>query len=371
MELEEKNIIKGSFSNIDTGNYVKLPTTFTYETAILSEYGYCKNYIDYNTYLGISIPNATVITATLPISYENDKSYMGYKRCRIDASDTYYLSSLINLRLQLSQEIFNEFADIEHLLLIDNISPKKNLNKIMFKRPYVIEPIEISDNDLNLIKQWCEKNGYPFSMRNKINGKNIKSKIISQNQDVIVKFRNSLIYPKNNITFWVWEFLRKLQILYAAFILFYKITDSLNLKDIDVTDTLFENYDNTQCTKLLQKIYSSVNLIGLLDFQQYQRDNKNMLMGYGTANVFDLSIYSLFVFMSMSNKTLKRCKICQRLFEPKNTRQKYCNTKPCEVDRCKDDRRPDCFDYCTYKTCYPQLFHKRKTSQEKKNNTNT
>ncbi|MBQ3427304.1 MAG: hypothetical protein IJH37_09200 [Clostridia bacterium] len=371
MDNNVENILKASFMDKDNGDYKEISISFIYEIISLNEYDYNRGYTDCFTFPEYVIQNATVITAKLNVLGEKGKYCFAYERNRIDASNTYFLASLINLRLQLSSKIFEEFRDIEHLLLVDDMPIKDNLYDIMFKRPQPLprrnEPIDISNKDLELIKNWCEKNGYPFSIRNKLNSSNITKTYIN-NRNVIHHIRSRLVRPNNCVAFWVWEFLRKLQILYAAFLLFYKIDDNYKLDDIGITDTLFSKYTGKECEQLLRKIYGTVKLTGILDFEQYRKRNKGMFMGYGTDDVFDLAIYSLFVYMEMFRQPLKRCSICSRLFKPKNGRQKYCFTRLCEVDRCNQDERPECMEYCRSRTCYPELAYKRKKLAEKKKN---
>ena len=375
-----KSITEEDVSNVLQsldGNSVKFPTTFFYEKTILKKYEYRKMCDVVLPYVpSAPLLNATIIRAQWPIVSEGDKYAVRYNRGVIASNNTSYLTSLITLRLNLSPQLFEQFGNIETLISVDekNVYDFKNsiFKKVVHAENGGIEPIEILDKDLDMIKTWCEEYGYPFSVRYGSFTADITKKSTDKSGNVKYYLRHQLKKPNYYESFWVWDFLRRLQILYAAFLFYYKIDgkDMGDLNLLNLTDRTFFNYEITDCKRLLKRIYRTINLRGILDFEQYEKGKKDMLMGYATSNAFDLAIYSLFLYMAMSGKALTRCKNCKKLFVPANRKQEYCLTRPCDVNR----NRKNCaecnlsveeYEACKYRICYGALYDKREKAKKR------
>lgn len=356
----KRNTSKSQVANAFTDPrdfYTQLPTTFLYERIKLEGYE-CKTMRDITSPYNPKtlITNTSVISARLPIVSKNHKYVIQYNREITEASNTILLISLIELRLKLSPDLFKCFSRIENLLLADEGNLHSLRGDVFIpakgKKENTIEPMEISKRDFNLIRAWCKKYGFPFSIRQKLSTLDIKKKEEDETEIVKYYLRKKLVMPNVDVSFWVWEFLRKLQIVYSVLLLFYKIDKKSLDDDFNIRDNTFLNYDVNACKKLLERIFATVNLKGHLDFTEYEKGNKDMLIGYTTDNAFDLAIYSLFLFMAVSGRTLKRCPICSELFEPKHGAQKYCQTSG------SGDKKRG--------SCYPQLYYKHKKAKQKK-----
>lgn len=339
--------------------YTEMPVTFLYEKSVLGEYEYHRMHDVHPPYSNSSevLINATVMTARLPIVTRNGIYAIQYNKGVIECHDASFFASLLNLRLKLSPELFSKFTSIENLISVDERAVR-DLRELIFKKGtapenYGIEPMEILDKDLDLIKAWCKKNGYPFSIRQDLFAVGINKTLVNKTGTITCYLGNKLIKPNYFVSFWVWDFLRRLQILYSTFLLFYRI-DGKDPAEANIEDRTFSNYGVEDCKRLLKRIFATISLKGILDFAQYEKGKKDMLIGYATANAFDLALYSLFLFMAVSGKSLRRCPLCLSLFEPENGRQKYCHAY-------KTDEHP-------LGTCYAQLNNKRKNAKKRQAN---
>lgn len=347
-----KSQIADAFSS---GNYyTELPNTVLYQRTLQEKYEYKRDCDVFYSNFSEPIHHATVITTQLPHKHINKKTIVKFNRETVNASNTYLLTSLLTLRTSLSPEIFEEFSSIEDLISVDE-KEIYDLKGTIFKRrntdSFDVEPIEISDKDLQMITRWCKKNGYPFSIFPELKKFDISHYKVITNDYISFVLRKKLIQPNLEIKFWVWEFLRRLQILYSTFLLFCKIGVK-ELSDIGIKDTTFLYYTIEDCKRLLVRIYNTVKLTGLLDIEKYEKGNKHMLIGYKTDNAFNLAVYSLFLYMSTNGKTIRRCPICSSFFEPRDPRQKYCHSNKSE--------------FSPRGSCYPQLNYKRNRAKKGK-----
>lgn len=342
-KTDEDIAINTTFTDVNN-KYINLPITFLYQKPKLENYRFEKD-------TRFILPNyeiypATIIEAELPIVSQHNPYEIKYNMEIIHINDVNLLLSLLNLKRTLSADLFEQFSDLEKLIRVDETG---KLQKNIFKKNSLdIEPIDIKANDLGLIIKWCKENGYPFSLKPKISAFNIryaKLERVDNKQYMHLFLKNRFVAPDTHINFWVWEFLRKLHILYSAFLMFYRINGKLFNTEEEIKNNIFSNYSIDYCKQILSRIYATVKLTGILDFKQYDQNRKSLLMGYRTADVFELAIYTLFIYMSLSGMSLSQCEICHKYYVPKNKKQKYCHTP--------------LFDGDTKGTCYPQLKYKR------------
>lgn len=338
--------IKDYFS--DETQYIKFPFSFIYEGIYFKEYSLKQSDVCFPTNTSNLIYDATTINAKIPIYLKNKKYIAEYKYKINEINDTKLLVSLLNLKRNLSQELFLEFNTIEELIPIYDNKPNST-TKFIFKSNFYkkgIETKKIKESDIQKIIAWCKEYCYPFTLQNNFTYSNTYEN--SDDEHIIIQhtLRNSLAKPDLCARFWVWEFLLRLQILYSTFVLYVKLNDISNLFDSD--KLYFISLSNEKLVELLKKIYSAINIKCVPNFvcrnKSISNKDNSFPINFYANNIFDLAMYSLFMFMSSKRNTLKQCPLCLQLFVPFRNNQKYCNES----------------------SCYPQLAYKRKKSSKNK-----
>lgn len=332
----------------DETQYIKFPFSFIYEGLCFREYTLKQLDICFPANTSNLIYGATTISTQIPIELKNKKIIAEYKYKINKIDDTNLLVSLLNLRRNLSQDLFLDLGTIEDFISIYE-NKSNNTAKFIFKSNFYkehIEPKKVNDSDIQKIITWCKKYGYPFTVQSNFVYSHMDVDLDDEYKTIKYTLRHSLAKPNLRENFWVWEFLLRLQMLYMTFVLYVKLRDKDNLLDSD--KLYFIDYTDEQREELLKKIYSTIsikcvpNFISESNFKSYE--NNNFPINFYADNVFDLAMYSLFVFMSSKRNTLKQCPLCLQLFVPFRNNQKYCNER----------------------SCYPQLAYKRRKSLKNK-----
>ena len=368
MDNESNTAWKDAYINIDN-RYTRLPNNFIYENVMLDNYN-------------VSNIDDSYICAELPmLDLESGRKVVDICPQRIKYNDTRIVVKLLNLRKQLSDDLFERFAPIEQLISAQGVrisntsyanTQRGHHKQYIFKKQSNIDTT-INNQDVDSIISWCKRNGYPFSytIYDRFRSPEYKkSYFIDENGQKHVQYYTTMsIYQKflkPTVEFSCWDFLLHLHIFYLSCVFFDKITNAeYKLSDKDV-----KGYTNKQCERLLNNIYNRIRVKIKLDFTNTNKAPISELISYSADNIFDFALYSLFLFRTLSSQEMKQCLICNNYFIPTTKKQKYCRVKPCEIGKCDDYlNEPPCNkDYCNKRTCYPQLKHKRKILAENKKN---
>lgn len=279
--------------------------------------------------------NAEGNTTRLPNVFYYDKfSFDNYR----------YENGIINLKLsseaQISLPITLEKSRKPELL-IKMLTLREKLSPSLFASPtkLLFGDDKISEKDVLKIIKWCKTNGYPFD--------------ISEEIERYSKATNSLLLlPKQDthISFAVASFICQLNEVYCSFIMYrylvglidrlpaalYTKGQNKNQKGIYEFVEL-NKLSKNECKELFEYKYQNIVFQNTISF------SNGIHFDIKTYNLFDAAFYQLALMLSVDNKDLRVCPLCNEYFEPSNARQKYCGDK-----------------------CYPQKAYKRKKMAEKK-----
>ena len=227
-------------------------------------------------------------------------------------------------------------------LLIKMLTLREKLSPSLFASPtrLLFGDERISEKEVLKIIKWCKTNGYPFD--------------ISEEIEKHSKPTNSLPFlPKQDthISFAVASFVCQLNEVYCSFIMYkyllglidrlpttlYTKGQNKNQKGIYEFVKLNELSKN-ECKELFEYKYQHIVFQNTISFSNGPHFDVK------THNLFDAAFYQLALMLSVDNKELKVCPLCNEYFVPDHARQKYCKSS----------------------WCYPQKAYKRKKMAEKK-----
>lgn len=233
----------------------------------------------------------------------------------------------------------------EMLLLREKLSEK--LFDALEKTQYLVNCL--SQNQVDMIIKWCQKNGYPYQVEQK------------QPRKRKLKALANIAEDHYYAQFDLLDFLKDLNEIFCAFKLYQVITDSLSEQDYStrimkrqhsskftnrellVFETLIaiepNDAEKERCKALFFEKYNGRNFA-----MQLIPDKERMfIIEVQTESLFDAAFYQLALLLDSPKTQIKQCPICKRYFEPARTNQKYCATK----------------DKNGNPTCYAQLYYKR------------
>lgn len=300
MSLNSKIKIDETFYN-ENGNLKRLPSDFYYKKFIFDDYKFRKENGQFIIYA--------------KIDYGTDLQTFSTE---IESKTPELLISMLKLRDSLPKEIFESPTKI---LLCDEF---------------------LSDGTAEQIINWCKLIGFPFAGDTIL--KNSTSKIKSK------KILNT-IKPDKYISFKLSDFIFQLNEIYSAFYMYRIINGYADKIDFPIytknsfTNTFGKNsfvnlkeLRKNECTELFEYKYQNIKY-----------ENKISLIGephfiINAKNLFDAAFYQLALLLYNKEKEIRICALCHEYFEPKDPRQKYCNS----LD------------------CYPQKAYKRRKALEKK-----
>ena len=340
-----------------------MPLGFIYERLLFEDYKVAQ----------IASAESIYIQTNLPKVKAGKNYFIKSTRKIANSDDTRVIIDLLNLRKKLSDELFERFCPIEDLLIwqgkkfgndrvlesgiFDSVT-ENNEAVYIFNKKYTPD-LTISEKDLNHIIVWCIKNGFPYSIRELLNSHPHLTRLpLGKNGGCAYQIKKGLLNRKAAeilISFDVWGFLLQLHIFSTSYMLFNKVI--LN------SSTILRGYTQEQCEETPREIYGRINIKTILNFKNTGGNPTNNYMTYTTNNIFDLALYSLFLFRSVSGNEISQCPICLEHFVKKRKNQKYCRCKPCEIGLCDEGCNKNKYDDCKRRTCYPQKNYKRNLSK--------
>lgn len=299
MDNNSKTNIEGTFYN-ENGNLKRLPSDFYYKKFIFDDYKFRKENGQFVIYA--------------KIDYETDLQTFSTE---IESKTPELLIRMLKLRDSLPKEIFESPTNI---FLCDEI---------------------LNDDTANQIINWCKSNGFPFAIDTI--SKNRTSKIKSK------KIFNT-IKPDKYISFKLSDFIFQLNEIYSAFYMYRIIngyTDKINFS-IYTKNSLSNTIGKNSFVNLKELRKNECTEFFEYKYQNIKYENKISLIGephfiIKAKNLFDAAFYQLALLLYNKEKEIRICALCHEYFEPKDPRQKYCNS----VD------------------CYPQKAYKRRKALEK------
>ena len=337
-------------SNDETTDFPALPFRIAFETFDFDKYDKKISDIILKDNTQKVIHNALVISASPDIKNSQRNNTLSIDIIKRVENTNKFLVGLLNLRLKLSDNLFNEITDI---------------NRLLYDMPVVINEMAsktIPDKDINFIIKWCVKNGYPYSLDNKSLAYYSTGVSKKSNTEIEYTLKNTLIKPNIEYKFSLWEFLIDLHILCLVFIL---MNETIN-PDYNICGNLktqyssyITRYEKEERLDLITKIFSNVRLVAVPNFSDikneqplevYKKTNYEPMLFYAE-NAFDLALYIAYLSTRSEYKPIKLCPCCFEYFVPTRQNQKYCY-----IGR-KNNRGGK---------CYPQLVYKRKQAQKNK-----
>lgn len=344
---------KNEFINEKNGRNKRLPSTITFDKLILNN-AEVESFIDnYKTFVRFKVP----------VRKENNRAFVKFDIEHIEVGDVRYVVKLINLRHSLPRKWFDNFSPIEELLCFQgrqlrgmgNYEPRLN-QRLFANNNFSLSKMSEQEESCNKIADWCRRNGFPFSFE-----QCIKHKMNSFNKTAgAYEIKKRLIDTKEIVIgFDLWDFILQLHIFYCTYSMFRKIRGD------EPFDSLFKNYSIAKCEQILERIYYNIDVKAILNFKNKKEITRDNVISFKPSTVFDLALYTLFVFETFCDGEFKECPICHEYFLPEKYNQVYCNTRPCEVSGNHCEER-NCSE-CTRRTCYPQLMykHNRKKTTKK------
>ena len=300
MSIFEQNLIR------EDGTIKGLPNKFYYDLIRLDDYYYDKkeNRICLQTDTGIALNNI---------------------KEQVECTSLEFLYSII----ELHQDLEAIFEDFKTNFLFFNVAFESKIINSYAKR----------------IIRWCKKYGYPYvdSIKQPNNSK-FNTRII----------RNNKI---NYATFSVIDFLVSVNDIFSLYLLYLCIVGSINkipnktyisnvnALPISVTDLNdISDFEKEECESVFEQKLNQYELSSVISIS----DKHYPFISIKANNLFESAAYQISLMMYNPKYEIKICPLCNKPFEPKNRKQKYCNNS----------------------TCYPQLAYKRKIAAEKRKQKN-
>lgn len=307
-----------TMSTLDATTKV-LPQRFTYKKYTVQRYTYCE---DGDLPLIRAFVDNTIDVKNLETNVHCEKPDL--------------LFEMLLLREKLSNQLFDVLANTQYLVNC------------------------ISQEQVNTIIKWCQKNGYPFQIDQKPQRKN--------------KFKEmtSIVEDFYCVQFDLLEFLKELNEIYSAFKLYQVMTDDLSEEDYSIRIAKVKESSSSSLRKELKFVplitrkpssevekKEAVERCKSLFLEKYNDRSFNMhlipdrervfITEVQTDNLFDAAFYQLALLLDRPKTQIKQCPLCRRYFQPSRTNQKYCDTK-------NENKKP---------TCYAQLHYKQTHSKQK------
>lgn len=244
-------------------------------------------------------------------------------------------------------------------LLHEMLTLKESLSDQLFealeKTQFLVNCL--SQSQVNMIIDWCQKNGYPFPVDQKPQR---KSKLKE-----LEKIVGNSYYAQFDLL----AFLKNLREIFDAFKLYQAIASELTAEDYPIRIMKRQTNSKTPAEQLefVQLLAKKPNssedrnkFIGKckeLFLEKYAErtytmhlvpDEKRLLVTeVQTENLFDAAFYQLALLLDSPRTQIKQCPICKRYFEPTRTNQKYCATE-------NEYGKPTCYAQLLYKQRHPK-----------------
>ena len=350
--MKSKNNIV--LSQNESTDFPNLPFRIVFETFNFDNYDEKFSDIIFKNDSQSVIYNTSVIFARPNFESSQGNKILSINIMKRVENTNKYLVDLLNLRSDLSTDLFNEITNIERLL-----DDKLAVINAIASKP-------IPDKDINNIIKWCIKNGYPYSQSNKSLEYYSTGATEKIDNKIEYTIKNSLIKPNVEYKFSLWEFLIDLHILCLVFILINKTKnpDYYICRHLEKQyGSYLIKYNAEKRLDLITKIFSRARLIAVPNFCNIKNEkifevNKTTSFDpiiFYTDNAFDLALYIAYFSTMSEYNSIKLCPCCFKYFVPKRRNQKYCYEGRSEKKIGK---------------CYPQLVYKRKQAEKKANHKN-
>lgn len=342
---------KVELTNDERMEYPKIPFKIIFETFNFTDYNKNVRDIKFDNTTNTTINDAAVISAKPDIKNEHKESTLFLDtRKRVEDTNKFFVN-LLNLRVNLSDELFCEFSDIHSLL------------NIRFDFRNKLESKNISKKDIKAIIKWCVKNGYPYPAENESLNYYKSGNTSHLDNKIEYNLRNTLIKPNVEYYFSVWDFLVQLHILCLAF----TIMSETLIPNYDMDRSLksrylryIKDYNEIERLDILREIFFKAKMKAVPDFMNI--NNESLLINRKTIdyesivfyaeNAFDLALYISYINIKSGYNSIKMCPCCQKYFIPERPNQKYCHNGKNEISK--------------NGTCYSQLMYKRRKTRENK-----
>ena len=285
MSINTKKERDSSFAN-KKGNLKRLPSCFYYDVFKFEEYNHTINDGQHIIYVKVNYDTSV-------------EKYFSQIECKTPD----LLLKMLSLRDNLPSDLFD--------------SP----SKILFCDKY------LNDKTITAITTWCKKYGFPFN-------------ISINSRDIMLKRKSKLLFnvnkPDKYISFYVSDFLYHLNEVYSAFRMYRALTGNQDKIESPVYTTGFikesistkdfldvRNLNIDQCKALFEHKYQNITFENSISFEI----EPHFIVK--TKNLFNSAFYQLSLLLYDNEKELKVCPLCHEYFEPKDPRQKYCNSSEC------------------------------------------
>lgn len=230
------------------------------------------------------------------------------------------LSSLITLRQKLPT--FNYCHDLS---TVDSANIKQIEKQLLENKK--------SKKYINLILDWCRKNGMPFI--GDINKHSFFSIATNIDDFSCYGFKNDFNYflsnEKKNFKFRLGVFLIGLDILYTTFVLAISLNKE-KLFDYDCTDYI-DNYINTipinrfnNISKDKKRDLINHNIRSMRIYIKSTFNSQNELVHYLYGDtLFSAAMYQLLLFIAYGNNKTSICKSCQKIYIHRRKNMLFCS----------------------------------------------
>ncbi len=271
--------------------------------------------------------------------------------------ENYYYSKELQIYVKVGDDV--QLSDIVKGtkcnsldLLFECINLWKRLEPLFSNFPsklWIMERDYFDDNPnyIDDIIKFCKRNGYPYA--------DMVSNISNMKKPKL--FKNTEFKETRTIHFRINDFLISLNDVHSMYLMYNVIvgnqktittptyistTNSLpiSIKDLkNISNLSMKEYET-----IFENKYNALQLKSIIAFDEQTYP----YIATKANNMFEAVAYQIALMIYNPELEIRICPICKEIFEPLDSRQKYCNKK----------------------TCYPQLKYKRQKSAEKKRQKN-